>query len=113
METPAGTIYSDPVGEPAAYSDYPQPDLILITHRHGDHYDADTLAALAGEGTEIVTNADVLEMMPEDLKDRARALGHDESIDWQGLTIEAIPAYNTTEGRLDFHPKPGATMATC
>ena len=105
METPVGTIYSDPVGGASAYSGYPAPDLILVTHRHGDHYDADTLAALAGDGAEIVTCADVLGMMPDDLKGMARAIGHDESFEWQGLTIEAIPAYNMTEGRLDFHPK--------
>ena len=105
METPAGTIYSDPVGGASAYADYPAPDLILVTHRHGDHYDADTLSALTSDGTEIVTCADVQAMMPDELKEKARILDHDESIDWQGVTIKAIPAYNMTEGRLDFHPK--------
>jgi L-ascorbate metabolism protein UlaG (beta-lactamase superfamily) len=105
MATPAGTIHCDPVGGASTYADHPAPDLILVTHRHGDHYDADTLAALAADGTEIVTCADVHGMMPDGLKEMARVLGHGESIDWQGVTIEAIPAYNTTEGRLDFHPK--------
>lgn len=105
METPLGTIYCDPVGGADAYSDYPKPDLILITHRHGDHYDAETLAALVEDGTDIITCSDVLDMMPEKVKGMARAIGHEESIDWQGLIIDAIPAYNTTEGRLDFHPK--------
>ena len=105
METPAGTIYCDPVGGAAAYADYPAPDLILVTHRHGDHYDAETLAALASDGAEVVTCADVQGMMPDGLKETARVLGHGEGIDWQGVKIEAIPAYNTTEGRLEFHPK--------
>lgn len=105
METPLGTIHVDPVGGAEAYGDFPAPNLILVTHRHGDHYDAETLAALAANGAEIITCTDVLDMMPEELKGMARAIGHAESIDWQGLTIEAIPAYNMTEGRLDFHPK--------
>ena len=105
METPLGTIYSDPVGDPAAYSGFPKPELILATHRHGDHYDPETLTALAADGTEIITCADVLGMMPDGLKAMARAVGHGESTEWQGLTIDAIPAYNMTEGRLDFHPK--------
>lgn len=105
METPLGTIYVDPVGGAAAYDGYPEPGLILVTHRHGDHYEAETLAALLADGTEIVTCADVLEMMPDDLKARSRAVGHGESTEWQGATIDAIPAYNMTEGRLDFHPK--------
>jgi L-ascorbate metabolism protein UlaG (beta-lactamase superfamily) len=105
METPAGTIYSDPVGGAAAYADHPEPDLILVTHRHGDHYDAETLAALVADGTEVITCADVHAMMPDGLKQRARVLGHDEGIEWEGVRIEAIPAHNITEGRLDFHPK--------
>ena len=105
METPVGTLYVDPVGGPDAYSELPRPDLILVTHRHGDHYEPDTLTALAGGETEIFTCNDVLDMMPEALKAKARAVGHGETVEWQGLTIDAIPAYNTTEGRLDFHPK--------
>ena len=30
METPAGVIYVDPVGDPASYADLPAPDLILM-----------------------------------------------------------------------------------
>ena len=46
LETPAGVILVDPVGGAAAYADLPAPDLILITHEHGDHYDQPTLDAL-------------------------------------------------------------------
>ena len=59
---------------------HPAPDLILITHRHGDHFDAETLAALVADGTEIITCADVHAMMPDGLKERAQVLGHDGSI---------------------------------
>ncbi|SFD69808.1 MBL fold metallo-hydrolase [Roseivivax sediminis] len=104
METPMGVIHVDPVGGADAYADLPAPDLILITHEHGDHYDAETLQALMGEGTHLITNPAVAEMLPEALAERAEAIGNGESTDWDGLGIEAIPAYNTTEGRLDFHP---------
>lgn len=103
METPIGTIYCDTVGDAAAYSDMPRPDLILITHRHGDHYDADTLAAIGGSAP-IVTTPDVLEMMPGDLKARTTAMANGDGMDWNGLKIDAIPAYNMTEGREKFHP---------
>lgn len=105
METPEGTIYVDPVGDPASYGDFPPPDLILITHQHGDHYSAETLKALVAEGTEMVTNPAVYEKLPADLKDRARDVPNGASTDFGDLLIEAIPAYNTTEGRLDFHPE--------
>ena len=104
METPAGVVYIDTVGEAAMYAELPPPDLILITHEHGDHYNAETLAAIGGEAP-ILTNPAVHDMLPEDLKARATSIANGETTEMMGLGIEAIPAYNITEGRLDFHPQ--------
>ncbi len=105
METPAGVIYSDPVGDPAQYADFPEPDLILITHEHGDHYEPETLSALVAGKTQILTNPAVYDMLPEDLKAKAQQIGNGESTDMLGIEFEAVPAYNITEGRLDYHPE--------
>ena len=37
------TVYVDPVGGAAAFRGLPAPDLILITHIHGDHFSVPTL----------------------------------------------------------------------
>ena len=105
METPAGVIYNDPVGEPANYADFATPDLVLITHEHGDHYNVDTLTAVVGENTQIITNPAVYEMLPEALKAKASMIANGETAMFRELTIEAVPAYNTTEERLNFHPQ--------
>ncbi len=105
METPAGVIYVDPVGDPASYADLPAPDLILITHEHGDHYNADTLAALVGESTVMIANPAVHGMLSDDLKAKASAIANGESSEFNGVAIDAIPAYNTTEERKNFHPQ--------
>jgi L-ascorbate metabolism protein UlaG (beta-lactamase superfamily) len=105
MEVPGLVIYCDPVGDPAAYSAHPAPDLILVTHEHGDHYNADTLAALAGEATQLVTNPAVFEMLPEALKARATALINGASATVGTIGVSAIPAYNTTEDRKKYHPQ--------
>lgn len=106
MESPMGTFYVDPVGDAGNYSDFPAPDVILITHEHGDHYNAETLAALMPEGgVPIYTNPAVYEMLPEDMKAMATPLANGESAEFEGVTIDAIPAYNITEGRTDFHPQ--------
>ena len=104
-ETPLGVIYNDPVGDPANYADFPPPDLILITHEHGDHYNVDTLTALVGENTQILTNPAVYEMLPEALKAKANPVANGEAALFKDLAVEAIPAYNLTEGREKFHPK--------
>ncbi|MBV7380544.1 MBL fold metallo-hydrolase [Maritimibacter dapengensis] len=104
METPMGVIYVDPVGAAEDYADFPAPDLILVTHEHGDHYSADVLSAIKGEA-HLITNPAVNGMLPEDLAEGAESIGNGETTDWNGLTIDAIPAYNITEGRTDFHPE--------
>ncbi|MCI5042551.1 MAG: MBL fold metallo-hydrolase [Donghicola eburneus] len=105
METPMGVIYVDPVGDAAHYADFPEPDLILITHEHGDHYNAETLSALAVEKTTMITNPAVYEMLDEGMKAKATSVANGDSADFNGITIDAIPAYNTTEERANFHPE--------
>ncbi len=105
MQTPAGVIYNDPVGAAEDYADFPPPDLILVTHEHGDHYAPDVLEALMGPETVLVTNPAVQGMMPESLASRATVLANGESADWNGVAIDAIPAYNLTEDRLQYHPE--------
>ncbi|QFT61471.1 MBL fold metallo-hydrolase [Roseivivax sp. THAF30] len=105
LETPSGTIYVDTVGDADLYSDFPAPDLILITHEHGDHYNAETLTALAGEETQIVTNPAVFDMLPEELASRATSMANGDSGEMMGIAIDAIPAHNTTEDRMNFHPE--------
>jgi len=105
METPVGTIYADPVGDPAAYTAHPRPDLILVTHQHGDHYKPETLAALVQDNTRIITNPAVFAMLPADLKAKASEIGNGVSTNYMALSIDSIPAYNTTAGREKFHPE--------
>lgn len=105
LETPQGIIYVDPVGEASAYEEYPEPGLILITHEHEDHYDAETLSALIGDDTQLIANPAVAEMLPDNLDAQASALANGETTETMGIEIEAIPAYNTTEDRLDYHPQ--------
>lgn len=105
METPARTIYVDPVGGAAAYDGLPAADLILITHEHGDHFDLATLTDLAGPETSLLTNPAVFDQLPEEMQSRAQALENGGLAELENLTITAIPAYNITEERLNFHPQ--------
>jgi L-ascorbate metabolism protein UlaG (beta-lactamase superfamily) len=94
------TIYSDPVNyEGIDYKKLPKADIILITHEHYDHFDKKAIEDISKPNTVIVCNMTVQESLPASI-----ALENGNSIDW-GLLIEAVPAYNTTEGREQFHPK--------
>ncbi|SDG21161.1 MBL fold metallo-hydrolase [Pelagibacterium luteolum] len=105
LETPSGVIYVDPVEGAELYADLPPPDLILITHEHGDHFDLPTLEAIIVEGTEIIANPAVFAMLPEALAANAREMANGDTDSFGDIAIEAIPAYNTTEDRLQYHPQ--------
>lgn len=100
--TPGGTILVDPVGGAAAYAAF-QPSLILITHEHGDHFDLPTLQALPA--VRLIVNPAVHAMLPEDMKARATAMANGDQASALDMTIEAVPAYNITPERLEYHPK--------
>lgn len=105
MKTPDMVIYNDPVGGASLYEGHPAPDLILITHEHGDHFNLDTLTVLVGDSTKLITNPAVYDMLPDDMKAKATAIGNGESTRVGDMTVDAVPAYNMTEDRLQYHPK--------
>ncbi|WP_380053023.1 MBL fold metallo-hydrolase [Falsihalocynthiibacter sp. SS001] len=105
LETPSAVIYVDPVGDPSQYEGKPPADLALITHQHGDHLNNETLAAIIGDDTKLISNQGAQAEMTPELAEKAQVIGNGETTDFGDIKIEAIPAYNTTEGRLDFHPR--------
>ena len=97
-------IYVDPVGGAARYEGLPAPTAILITHEHGDHYDAPTLEAIAGNAP-LIVNPAVYDMLPDTLKANATAMANGDAGEVAGLPIEAVPAHNTTADRMQYHPE--------
>ncbi|WP_185802658.1 MBL fold metallo-hydrolase [Pontivivens nitratireducens] len=104
MEVPGMVIYVDPVGEPALYADKPAPDLILITHHHGDHFDMATLRGVATPKTVFITNQVVYDGL-EEFQTRAEVMDNGDVTLAGEYDIFAIPAYNMTEDRLEYHPE--------
>jgi L-ascorbate metabolism protein UlaG (beta-lactamase superfamily) len=99
------TIYVDPVGGPKSFQGLPNPDLILITDIHGDHFSKETLAELAGSNTKLVCPAAVADQMTTDLRNNATILTNGQTSELIRVKIEAIPMYNLTTERLKFHNK--------
>ena len=93
-------IHVDPVNEFADYKKLPQADLILVTHEHHDHFDAQAIAAITKKGTALVLNNAARNLLKS-----GQALEQGDSAIIQGIKIKAIPAYNTTPGRDKFHPQ--------
>ncbi len=96
-------FYVDPAEN--SFEGLPAPTAIFITHAHGDHYNEANLVTLAGAAVPIYVNEDVLSKLPEALKSRATAMKNGDSATVNGIAVEAIPAYNITEDRKQYHPE--------
>ena len=96
IEAGGKTIYLDPA-TPAKLGGLPKADLILITDIHQDHMDPDSISAVSTAATEILAAPAVVATVTT-----AKPIANGETKNWQGWTIEAIPAYNLKRG-----PAPG------
>ncbi len=94
------TIYVDPVGEADTYATFSLPDIILITDIHGDHLSRETVDALKKEKTVVVGPKAVVDQL-----DDGEILNNGDKKAYSDVMIEAIPMYNLTEERLNFHEK--------
>lgn len=95
----------DPVGGAQRLAGLPAPTLILLTDIHGDHLSAETLAALGGGRIPIIAPAAVRKQLGGELQARTEVLAHGGKITRNGLTIEAVPAYNLAADRRQYHPQ--------
>ena len=99
------SIQIDPVSGLSVPTDYatefPKADVILVTHEHGDHFDRVALEALGANADNLVTNARVAEMLGW-----GAVMANGDSRDLPGgIHLDAVPAYNYSEGRTNFHPQ--------
>ena len=90
-------VYVDPWG---VHDDVPA-DVILITHAHHDHFQPREIEHLRTSSTTIVAPRDVADELTGDVT----AISPGQAVEANGLKIEAVPAYNTAEERLDMHPR--------
>jgi len=100
IQTSEKTIFVDPVGDIDMYSSFSPPDIILITHTHGDHLSKEIVDSVKEEKTVVVGPKAVVDQLHygEILKNGDKKI-------YAGVLIEAIPMYNMTEDRLNFHKK--------
>jgi len=89
----------------APYKAMPRPDLILITHIHGDHFNVPILEAVSGPDTVIVAPQNVQGAMPADLQARVKVMKNGDHDIFAAIPVEAVAMYNTTPARANFHPK--------
>ncbi|MGA2799966.1 MAG: MBL fold metallo-hydrolase [Candidatus Micrarchaeaceae archaeon] len=92
------TIFIDPFRVGSAVKE--KADLVLVTHAHFDHNSKEDIDKVSKGNTKYIGAAKCLEgyKMAAVSKPGFRTL-------FNGIKIEAVPAYNNREERLQFHPK--------
>lgn len=98
-------IEIDPVGKlgnrVVDYAAFPKADYIFVTHEHGDHFDKNAIRQLSTDVTVLIANKRCADMLGYG---KVMANG-DKMVLAEDFTVEAVPAYNITEGHLQYHPK--------
>ena len=96
------TIYVDPYQLSPKYHNQNDADVVLLTHDHFDHLSIDDLKQIVNNNTSIAAATECVEKLAELKLKEIRGLKPGEKTIVKGLTIEAVPAYNTNK---KFHPK--------
>jgi len=99
------TMYIDPAEEIEKYDGFPSPDMIFITHIHGDHLQQDIVESLYQEDTQIIVPASVNDELNSNLWNLTTIMERESTLDVDNFTITAVPAYNIREEALSFHPE--------
>ncbi len=94
-------IQVDPVTMFADFSTFPKADFILVTHEHADHLDAKAIEALTKDNTRLILNPSSGKILGkgEEIRNGERLQLTDD------IELDAVPAYNTTPGREQYHPR--------
>jgi L-ascorbate metabolism protein UlaG (beta-lactamase superfamily) len=83
------------------YAAMPKADYLLVTHEHFDHFNQEAIKILSDEKTRLMMNKRCADMYGS-----GEVMANGDKIQIaDDFTIEAVPAYNYTEGHTQFHPK--------
>ena len=78
-----------------------QADVIFITHAHNDHFSMKDIEKVRKDGTKIVAPADVA----KEFQGNVIPVSPGDALEVLGIKVQAVPAYNVVEERLEMHPK--------
>lgn len=97
-------VHVDPWSNVTDYASQPDAGLVLVTHEHQDHLDPAALEQVVGEGTLVVMDA----FSAGRYAGEATVLANNESLEFEGMRVTAVPAYNLVQVRDDgtpYHPE--------
>ena len=95
-------IYNDPGNSAARFAGLPRADLILISHSHSDHFNTSVIDTVRGADPLLIVPQDVFGRLTAAQRAIAIVLGYSGSTNVLGLTVTAVPAFNSNHSPLGF-----------
>ncbi len=99
IQTKDSTIYVDPVGDMKLFQKFPSPDIILLTDIHQDHLSIEIVNSLKKNLTAVIGPPEAVASLKH-----GEVMKNGDKKNFGKISIEAIPMYNLTKERLNFHP---------
>lgn len=91
------TVYADPYGGAERFKNIRSPDVILITHEHGDHLDEATLNSFDLSKTELIAPQKVIDQLKNKTFAKITVLANGQNLAVKNIGVEAIGMYNMPE----------------
>src|SRR4030042_6144018 len=93
-------IHVDPYAVQADYDQYPDADILLVTHAHSDHYDMNAITKIKTDSTTLICTHEVKNK--NTYTGTINVLANGDSTIVKNIPVKAVPAYNTSSS---FHAK--------
>jgi L-ascorbate metabolism protein UlaG (beta-lactamase superfamily) len=105
FEFDSKVIHVDPVADEGDYSLLPRADIVLITHHHSDHFDAEALQMILKADTKVFLTQKCSWTFKTGIP---LVMKNGDVHETSGIALEAVPAYNIKHMRSPdnpFHPR--------
>lgn len=106
LEQEGTKVFVDPYGGPELYKSFGQPDVVLITHPHGDHLNEETLKGIDLSKAELIAPQAVVDKMSQKVTfDKVTVMVNGDTLSTKGIEVNAVPMYDLPETEDSRHPK--------
>jgi L-ascorbate metabolism protein UlaG (beta-lactamase superfamily) len=104
LEFGGKTIFIDPYDKPEKFAGFSAPDMVVITHTHGDHFNKEVLSALDLSKAELFGPEAVTSQSAEFGFAKITTLANGDDVARGNISVEAVASYNLPKSESAPHP---------